>query len=254
PSRRAMLRRRALSLLHTRQDLSERDFQSATRLITVDGICSWVRASLQGGPFLTAFALGIGATNYDIGLLAAIGFLGQAVQLPSLVLLQLFPYRRAITVVSAVTSRLAWTFIILTPALFVDRGVSWLLLWLFLSAVLTSAAAPAWNSLLRDLVPAGRLGRVFSLRTLLGNLVALPLTIGGGLFVDWLRERLPGAELYAYSLLFLVGVGLGVIGGIALAPLPEPTLAAPEGVRLIELLAQPLRDVKYRRFLLLVGG
>jgi MFS family permease len=249
-----MLRRRALSLLHTRQHLSERDFQSATRLITVDGICSMAMASLQGGPFLTAFALGIGATNYDIGLLAAIGFLGQAVQLPSLFLLQLFPYRRAITVVSAVTSRLAWTFIILTPALFVDRGVSWLLLWLFLSAVLTSAAAPAWNSLLRDLVPAGRLGRVFSLRTLLGNLVALPLTIGGGLFVDWLRERLPGAELYAYSLLFLLGLGFGLIGVIAIARLPEPTLAAPEGVRLIELLAQPLRDVNYRRFLVFVGA
>src|SRR4030095_1437493 len=106
----------------------------------------------------------------------------------------------------------------------------------------------------RARVRAARRGRLLSLRTLLGNLVALPLTIGGGLFVDWLRERLPGAELYAYSLLFLVGLGFGLIGVIAIARLPEPTLAAPEGVRLIELLAQPLRDVKYRRFLLLVGG
>lgn len=249
-----MLRRRLLSLLHTREHLGERDLESASRLITVDGICSMAMASLQGGPFLTAFALGIGATNYDIGLLAAIGFLGQAVQLPSLALLQLFPYRRAITVASAVTSRLAWTFIILTPALFVDRGVSWLLLWLFLSAVLTSAAAPAWNSLLRDLVPASRLGHVFSLRTVLGNLVSLPLTIGGGLFVDWLRGRLPGAELYAYALLFLVGLCFGLVGVIAIARLPEPTMAAAEGVRLVELLAQPLRDTNYRRFLVFVGA
>jgi MFS family permease len=247
------LRQRALSLLRTRPHLTERDLERANRLITVDGICSMAMASAQGGPFLTAFALGIGATNYDIGLMAAIGFLGQAVQLPSLFLLQHFPHRRAITVASAVTSRLAWTFIILTPALFVDRGVSWLLLWLLLSAVLTAVAAPAWNSLLHDLVPAGRLGRVFSLRTLLGNLVALPLTFGGGLFVDWVHVRLPGAELYAYALLFLVGLGFGLVGVIAIARLPEPTMATPEGIRLFELLARPLRDTNYRRFLVFVG-
>lgn len=247
------LRRRVRALLYTRERLTEHDLERASRLITIDGICSMTMASLQGGPFLSAFALGIGATNYDLGLVAAIGFLGQAVQLPSLFLLQHFPHRRAITVTSAVSSRLTWTFIILTPALFVDRGVSWLLLWLFLSAVLTSAAAPAWNSLLHDLVPAGRLGRVFSLRTLFGNLVALPLTIGGGLFVDWLRLQLPGADLYAYALLFLLGLGFGLVGVIAIARLPEPTMAALEGVRLVELLAQPLRDLNYRRFLVFVG-
>jgi len=247
------LRQRARSLLQTRDHVTEEDLARARRLITVDGVCSMAMASVQGGPFLTAFALGVGATNYDLGLVAAIGFLGQAVQLPSLFLLQRFPHRRAITVASAITSRLTWTFIILTPALFVDRGVSWLLLWLLLSAVLTSAAAPAWNSLLHDLVPADRLGRVFSLRTLFGNLVALPLTIGGGLFVDWLSARLPGSELYAYALLFLVGLGVGLVGVIVIARLPEPTMAAPEGLRLMELLAQPLRDANYRRFLVFVG-
>ena len=245
---------RLLSLLHTRQRLTGHDLERARHLITVDGICSMTMASLQGGPFLTAFALGLGASNYEIGLLAAIGFLSQIVQLPALLLLRIFPYRRAITVASALTSRLAWIFIILTPALFVDRGISWVVHWLFLSAVLTSAAAPAWNSLLHDLVPSTQLGRVFSLRTVFGNLVALPLTIGGGFFVDWWRARLPEAGLYAYALLFLVGLGFGLIGIVALARLPEPAMAAPQGVRLIDLLRQPLRDTNYRRFIVFVGA
>jgi MFS family permease len=248
------IRRRLLSLLHTRERLTERDLERATGLITADGICSMAMASLQGGPFLTAFALGIGASNYEIGLLAAIGFLSQTVQLPALFLLRIFPYRRAITVASALTSRLAWVFIILTPALFVDRGISWVVHWLFLSAVLTSAAAPAWNSLLHDLVPGTRLGHVFSLRTVLGNLVALPLTIGGGFFVDWWRERLPEAGLYAYALLFLVGLGFGLAGIVAIARLPEPTMTAPAGVRLTQLLSQPLRDANYRGFLVFIGA
>ena len=248
------LRHLALSLLGTREQLTEGDLQRATRLITLDGICSMAMASAQGGPFLTAFALGLGASNYEIGLLAAIGFLSQAVQLPALFLVRTFPYRPAITVASALSSRLVWVFIILTPALFVDRGVSWLIHWLFVSAVLTSAAAPAWNSLLRDLVPAGKLGRVFSLRTLLGNLVALPLTIGGGFFVDWWLAWLPEASLYAYALLFLAGLGFGLAGTVAIARLPEPTMRAVQGVRLLELLAHPLRDRNYRRFLVFVGA
>ena len=120
--------------------------------------------------------------------------------------------------------------------------------------MLTSAAAPAWNSLLHDLVPSTQLGRVFSLRTVFGNLVALPLTIGGGFFVDWWRTRLPEAGLYAYALLFLVGLGFGLIGIMALARLPEPAMAAPGGVRLIDLLRQPLRDANYRRFIVFVGA
>src|SRR5919106_3430889 len=122
------LHRLAHALLGTPPQLTDHDLERGTRLITVDGICSMAMASLQGGPFLTAFALGLGASNYEIGLLAAIGFLSQAVQLPALFLVRAFPYRRAITVASALSSRLVWVFIILTPALFVDRGISWVLL------------------------------------------------------------------------------------------------------------------------------
>jgi hypothetical protein len=49
----------------------------AARLITIDGVCSMVLGSLEGGPFLTAFALALGASTYEIGLLASIAFLSQ---------------------------------------------------------------------------------------------------------------------------------------------------------------------------------
>jgi len=243
-----------LAMLRTSDRLAPEDVRRGIRLVTADGVCSMAMSSLQGGPFLTAFALGIGASNYDLGLLAAIGFLSQAVQLPALMIVRAFPYRRAITVASALTSRLAWIFIILTPVLFVDRGVLWLVQWLFLSAVLTSAAAPAWNSLLRDLVPTDQLGRVFARRTLLGNLVALPLTLAGGVFVDWWREQAAGTSLYAYALLFTLGLAFGLAGAVAIARLPEPRMATAGEGGLLALLARPLRDGNYRRFLAFVGA
>jgi MFS family permease len=137
--------------------------------------------------------------------------------------------------------------------LFVRRGTTWLLQWLIVSAVLTSAAAPAWNSLLRDLIPMGRLGRVFALRTMLGNGLALPAMLAGGYMVDWWSARWPGAELYAYSSLFLLGLGFGLAGVVTIARLPEPTMMSGGGGGLLDLLAEPFRDRNYRRFLVFVA-
>ena len=46
--------------------------------------------TLQGGVFLSAFALAIGASNYEIGLIATVTFLSQLMQLPGLFVLKTF--------------------------------------------------------------------------------------------------------------------------------------------------------------------
>jgi hypothetical protein len=47
---------------------------SNTRLIIFDGICTTAMNSFFVGPFLAAFALALGATHWEIGLISAIFF------------------------------------------------------------------------------------------------------------------------------------------------------------------------------------
>lgn len=249
----ATLRHLSGAVVATQEQLSAREARRGIRMVVLDGVCSMAMATLLGGPFLTAFALALGATNYDIGVLAAIAFFAQLMQVPGLYLVHAVRRRRAIAVVTATTARLLWLLIVLIPALFPQAGVTFLLHWLLLSALIGAIPGPAWNSLVRDIVPPEALGRVFARRMILGNAVALGLTLGGGIFVDWWSVTFPATALYAYSLIFLVAILIGLVGVGALRRLPEPAMTVEEGLPLLELLRRPVRDANFRRLLVFIG-
>lgn len=236
-------------LFATQERLSDSDVERGLRMLTANGVCAMSVGALQGGVFLTAFALAIGASNYEIGMLASIGLLSQLMQLPGLFLVERFGARRGITLLCAGVSRLLWLFILLIPLLFAGSGVSFLLLWLLVANLVMSTCNPAWNSLLRAVVPADRFGTFFANRLAVGTTVALLLTLAGGYFVDWWGSRFPELSLYAYSVLFGVGLLFGLAELIAIARIPEPTMERRESVDLLGLLAGPLRDDNFRQLL-----
>ncbi len=246
-------RRFFLGLFEVQETISEQDTARGVRLYVTDGICSMAMGSLQGGPFLVAFAWSIGATNYEVGLLATIGFVSQLMQLPGLFLTKRYQRRRAINAISSGISRLFWIPIILIPFLFKEQGAGLLIQWLFLSALFAALPAPAWNSLIRDIVPSEARGRIFSRRMMLGTGLSLLLTLFAGYFVDWWKGQYPGVSLYAYSVLFLVGLLFGIVGLVALSRIPEPAVVAEEGISFRKLLAKPIKDENFRGLLIFIG-
>ena len=68
----------------TDETLSETQVQSALKDIIKDGVASQAMGILTGGAFLVAFAVKLGASNFVIGLPAAIGPLAQLLQLASI--------------------------------------------------------------------------------------------------------------------------------------------------------------------------
>ncbi|MFC1852369.1 MFS transporter [candidate division CSSED10-310 bacterium] len=179
--------------------------------------------ALQGGPFLPAFVIALGGTNYHVGLLTTIALIGQVTQIPGLFLVNRYGKRRLITVFSTLAYRLMWCFILLIPAFFVNKGVFFLLVCLLIAELVGSVSAPPWNSLIRDIVPQKVFGKVFSTLMMLGSMAALTLTMAGGYFVDWWKVIFPQKQLFAYSMLFGLGVIFGLIGTYALGKLPELT-------------------------------
>lgn len=244
-----MLNRFFGKLFRTQPSLTQADHRRARRGLLADGVCSSSMATLQGGPFLAAFALALGASNYEVGLLATIGFLSQFAQLGGLFLVQKFPKRRGIVVLAAGASRLLWVLILLIPVFFLNRGVTFLMQWLFVAALVGAVAGPAWNSLVRDIVPPAAMGRVFSRRMFLGTSFALALTLSGGYFVEYWKGWFPDQALYAYSLLFALGLAFGLAGLFAVSRLPEPALPAQEKQAAADLLLKPVKDRNFQGLL-----
>ncbi|MFO7869909.1 MAG: MFS transporter [Kiritimatiellia bacterium] len=240
-------------LFVTKDKLSEQDVARGSRLLVTDGVCAMGMGALAGGPFLAAFALAIGASHYEIGMLATIALLSQLMQFPGLALIRYFPRRRAIVTVLSGLSRLLWLFIILIPLLFVNRGITFMLQWFMISALVGAAAGPAWNFLLRDIIPKDSFGRLFARRMTLGTALALALTLTGGWFVDWWKAAWPDTALYAYSCLFGAGLLLGLGATFAASRLPEPTMKKDTGTPFISLVTNPVKDGNFRKLLVFVG-
>jgi MFS family permease len=241
-------------LFHTSEQITEADIKKSSRMITIDGICSMGMGTLQGGVFISAFALALGASNYEIGLLATIAFFSQAMQLPGLFLLEKVKKRRALVVFSAGISRLLWLFIILIPFIFVNRGVSFLLQWLLISMLIGNLAGPSWNSMLRDLIPTKRMGSLFAKRMMFGTIFALTLNLAGGYFVDWWKSAHAQHGLYAYSIIFAFAMILGSVGLFSISRVSEPTMKIDKQKGpLFTQLGTPLADKNFRNLLTYVG-
>jgi len=240
-------------LTHTQERLSKEEVRKGVRLLVAEGACSLSMITVHGGPLLASFALALGASNYEIGLLTTITFLGQSLQVAGLYLVKTFQKRKAIAVICAGTSRLLWLFIIAIPLLFVNQGVTFLLQWLLLSACIGALPGPSWTSLYRDLVPPKILGRLSSKRLVLGTGLGLTLTLLGGYFVDWWKSVSPENYLYAYSILFSIALLLGLSGIFLISKLPEPTMKMGKPLPLLDLIRMPFQDKNYRKLLTFLG-
>jgi len=106
------------SLFQPSEEVSSEELQKGFRAIIWDGMCTQAMGVLTGGVFLVAFALALGASNFHIGLLAAIPFLAQLLQIPAIYLVEKVRARRGICVAFSGASRLFWLPIAAIPLLF----------------------------------------------------------------------------------------------------------------------------------------
>jgi MFS family permease len=121
--------------------------------------------------------------------------------------------------------------------------------WLAVAAAAGALAGPAWNSLLRDVIPADRMGHMYSRRMTLGTVFALVFTLAGGYFVNFWQGRFPAQPLYAYCILFGLGLLFGLIGLAGIVSIPEPQMTSTAGVSIWELLSKPVKDRNFRGLL-----
>jgi hypothetical protein len=99
------------TFLKPKPTLSDQDVRHGLRMMIWEGIASLAMFSVTTSGLLAGFALALGANNLQIGILSAIPFIMQLLQIPSIWLLEQLRWRKAISVLSWLPAQLMWVLV-----------------------------------------------------------------------------------------------------------------------------------------------
>lgn len=163
--------------------------------------------------YATPFALALGASNAEIGLLNAAKNLAATVaQLPG-AMLTAYTSRKAIWIYSSVLARLIWLPIVLLPLIAATTSIMLFIAVLAVSTFFLSLNGPAWTSLAGDLVPDRIRGSYFGRRNMIANISGLAAVLVSGLLLA-----------YGFPVIFLASVLLGLVSVQMFIGIREPRL------------------------------
>jgi len=232
------------------EHLSQRQITQGLNLVIKEGMATEAMSALTGGTFLVAMALLLGASNFQIGILAALPSFSSLFQLVAIWLLQKYNNRRAIAVFSNISARLPLLIIGFLPFIFTTgTSVEVLIFLLFFHYFFGSVAGANWNSWMKDLIPEKRLGSYFSHRTRLTQTLNVFLSLTVALALDYVKKVHPGIEVPTYACMFIGGGILGLFGTWLLSKTPEPASFLPKE-NLLKLFKKPLLDKNFRKLLI----
>lgn len=230
-------------------NLTDQQVESGLKYFVREGLAAEAMATFTGGTFLVAMAVLLHASNFQIGLLAALPALTNVFQLLSVWLVQQYRNRRAISVICSFLARVPLFIIGLMPLMFsIGTSMTVLLAVLFFHYFFTSVSGASWNSWFKDLVPEKILGRYTSGRSRLIQILNVTLSFAAAMLIDNIKSHLPQYELTTYAVMFVMGGTVGMLGVFFLSKTPEPKTTLENG-KLLSLFSKPLRDVNFRNLL-----
>lgn len=240
--------------LKPKPTISDQELTTGLRWLTREGTVSLGFNSITTSGLLAAFALALGASSLQIGILAAIPFLMQILQIPAISLVERFRQRKAMAVISWFVAQSFWVPIALIPV-FIDvpsaKAISLLIVLMAVRGVFQAATNSAWNGWIRDLVPQPILGRLFSRRLALATAAGVAFSLGAAFFIDYWRGQVPGENaIWGYTYVLLFGaLFLGMASPIFMSRMPEPLMQPVPDPQpsLRQRLNAPFRDRNFRR-------
>jgi len=179
---------------------------------TAEGVAAEVVGACCGGATLTGWALHLGCGPALIGLLGALPFLSQLVQLPAARLTARFGARR-VALVAVALSRQAFLPLVVLPFVPIGPGAARAVLVVAATAHhgLGIACNNGWVAWMGELVPARVRGRYFGRRTAICTAAGAAAALAAGAVLD----RAPGP--LALAALALVACVAGAASAILMA-------------------------------------
>ncbi len=156
----------------------------------------------SSGPALTGLAAELGANDFIYGLLTAIPFIGNVMQIPAALLVSKTHKRKKYMLLYGTISRFVWILIGFVPFI-IPMEIARLRIWaiVFLVGINSSFGSfinVCWTPWMADLVPIGIRGRWLSTRDRIISVISLST----GIFTAYLLDIIPGFMGYAIVLAF----------------------------------------------------
>jgi MFS family permease len=213
---------------------------------TLEGVFAEAFVACSSGAVLTGWALHLGCSTLEVGLLGALPFLSQAIQLPSAWLTATLG-RRRVAVATVTASRLAFLPLAALPFLpLAPRSARLLLLAVAaVSAALGVAGNNAWTAWMGELVPERLRGRYFGTRTAVCTLGACAAGLGTGMLLDGAGGDRAGLALAGLA---AAAAATGLVTGALLSRQHEPA-TPPSPPPDLRVLLRPLGDPAARAIL-----
>lgn len=238
--------------------------RGALEISTVEGMFATAHAALSGNGvggnvFSSGYALLLGATNFQLGVLAALPQLATTAQTLAAYATQVVRSRRGLVVAACAVARSLFFAAPFLPFLLGRGDALFAFIALFGAAAFTyEFAGNAWRSWMADLVPSAIRGRYLSRRSNLCNVVGLAAGVAGALALDAYAGGLMGSSpeadarrLGGFVVVFVAAAAFGGVSTLLLRHQPEPerppVAAAPPPLR--DFVAVPFRDPEFRRAL-----
>ncbi|HEU0021335.1 MAG TPA: MFS transporter [Dehalococcoidia bacterium] len=245
-----------ISAFTPRASMSERETARGMRVGIWQVAAAGGLEGITTGGFLAAFALVLGATNLQIGILTALPFFMQPIQIPAMLLVERLRLRKAVAVPAYFFAQSSWIPIALIP-IFIgipsSTAVSILLVLIGIRGIANAFFNNTWISWLRDLVPQEVLGSFFSSRQAAATLATAVVGLGAAFYIDLWRNQVPEENLvFGYAIAYLMGtVILGWTAVTLMALIPEPQMQAMEGQQpsFRQSMSAPFRDRNFRRLI-----
>ena len=199
----------------------------------------------------------LGASKVSIGILAATMPLARFCEVLAAWSMQRTGRRRELFTWAHIVSRLLWIPLVLTCLLSVDHA-AWrtplLFVILLVSGLLTWLGSNAWLSWMGDLIPPNIRGRYFGTRQVFETGTRILATFAVAKYLAYVGE--PGAAHYITIVCALVTFGvLDILVFRFWVPHPvlRPTRERMPLTTLLRFVSTPLRDRRYRRFVVFIA-
>lgn len=229
--------------------LTTEETHSKLALVIRDGLTTEAMSVLTGGAFLVALALKLGASNFQIGVLASVGTIASIFQLAAIYLIQKYRNRRAIVVYTSFIARTSLVLIACLPFLFAaDISLNLIIAFLFLHHTLGAIAGLCWTSWMKDLIPEHMLGSFFGQRSRGIQIISIVMNFLVAFALDYIKQHYPNQELLAYCVMFVLGAIAGLYGVYLLARTPEPRIQMTEQ-NILNLFIIPFKNFNFKNLM-----